>query len=275
MLSYQHSYHAGNLADVHKHALLAVMLDYLIRKPKPISYIETHAGRGLYALDAAEALKTGEAAAGIGRAGPLLPAGHPYADVLAATRARHGDAAYPGSPLVAAQILRASDRMHLSELHPREFGALKDVMAPYDAVCRQEDGLKRALALTPPDPRRGLMLIDPSYEVKADYDILPPLIARLHGKWNVGIIALWYPILQGGAHRAMGSALDAANLAGAFRHEIRFPPVREGHGMVGSGLYVVNAPYPLPEQAARLDTLVARLAGTGPVSSSPPDAADP
>ena len=109
MLSYQHIFHAGNLADVHKHALLAWTLDYLVAKDKPLTYIETHAGRGLYDLTAAEAEKTGEAAAGIAKAEAWLPADHPYRRRLAEVRAHHGDMAYPGSPLIAATTLRSAD----------------------------------------------------------------------------------------------------------------------------------------------------------------------
>ncbi|PKP74526.1 MAG: 23S rRNA (adenine(2030)-N(6))-methyltransferase RlmJ [Alphaproteobacteria bacterium HGW-Alphaproteobacteria-6] len=261
MLSYQHGYHAGNLADVHKHALLAVMLAYLTAKDKPLSYLETHAGRGLYALDAAEALKTGEAAQGImaaGRRGWFAP-DHPYARVLAEVRRRHGPQAYPGSPLVAAHLLRPGDRIHLGELHPQEFAALCDAMLPYDAHCRQIDAAALALALTPPDPRRGLMLIDPSYEVKADYEALPRLIAQVARKWNVGIIALWYPILADRRHRPMLAALEALDLPGVLRHEVRFPPARPGHGMAGSGLFITNAPYGTEAEAARLGRLFAAL----------------
>lgn len=259
MLSYQHIYHAGNLADVHKHALLAVMLDYLTRKDKPLSYLETHAGRGLYALDAAEAVKTGEAAAGIGRAEALFPPDHPYRRALDRIRDGHGAAAYPGSPLVAALSLRPGDRMQLAELHPREFAALEATMAPYGALCRQEDGLGFAVARTPPDPRRGLMLIDPSYEVKADYAALPPLVAKLHAKWNVGVLSLWYPILKSGAHAPMLAALEASGLPKALRHEVNFPPAREGHGMVGSGMFVVNAPFGTEDAARDIATRLARL----------------
>ena len=138
MLSYQHIYHAGNLADVHKHAMLASLLAYLARKDKPLSYIETHAGRGLYRLDAPEAMKTGEAAAGIGRAAALFPADHPYRRILAAVRDRYGRAAYPGSPLVAALSLRSGDRMHLAELHPQEFAALGATMRPFAADVRRD-----------------------------------------------------------------------------------------------------------------------------------------
>ncbi|SPH17408.1 Ribosomal RNA large subunit methyltransferase J [Defluviimonas aquaemixtae] len=259
MLSYQHSYHAGNLADVHKHAALAVMLDYLTRKKKPLSYIETHAGRGLYALDAAEAVKTGEAAAGIGRALQVLPADHPYRRSVENLRARYGAAAYPGSPLLAALLLRPSDRLHLAELHPQEFAALKAAMSPYGASCRREDGLKFALSITPPEPRRGLMLIDPSFEVKAEYGALPPLVAKIHAKWNVGIVALWYPILASDAHAPMLAALEARGLPKTLRHEVSFPPARGGRGMLGSGLFVVNAPYGLAAEAERLSALFASL----------------
>ncbi len=255
MLSYQHIYHAGNLADVHKHALLAWMLDYLTAKDKPLSYLETHSGRGLYALDAAEAVKTGEAVAGIGRAEALFAPNHPYRRVLGSVRAHYGAQAYPGSPLVAAMSLRPGDRIALAELHPREFAELAQVMTLYGADCRQEDGPAFALARTPPEPRRGLMLIDPSYEVKADYATLPALITKLHAKWNVGVIALWYPILRTQAHLPMLSALEAAGLPKALRHEVQFAPARDGHGMTGSGLFIVNAPFGTEAEAARLSDL--------------------
>lgn len=259
MLSYQHGYHAGNLADVHKHALLAVMLDYLTRKDKPLSYLETHSGRGLYALDAPEAQKTGEAAQGILRVADWFAPDHPYARILADTRARFGANAYPGSPLIAAQMLRREDRLTLAELHPQEFAVLQGAACPFGATVLREDGLRMALARTPPTPRRGLMLIDPSYEVKEDYAALPRLIAAIHAKWNVGSIALWYPILTSGAHRPMLFALDALNLPKALRHEADFPPAREGHGMVGSGMFIVNTPFGLAEEAARLGRLFAAL----------------
>lgn len=257
MLSYQHIYHAGNMADLHKHALLAAMLEYLTAKDKPLSYIETHAGRGLYDLTAPEALKTGEAAEGVQRLGHRLAPDHAYARVLARIRAAHGDHAYPGSPLIAAGMLRPGDRMTLAELHPREFAALEAAMAPYPARCLREDGPALALAVTPPDPRRGLMLIDPSYEVKADYAALPPLLRKVHAKWNVGVLALWYPVLASGAERPMVAALDALGLPKVLRHELRFPPAREGHGMIGSGMFIVNAPFGLDEEARRLEGVFA------------------
>ncbi|WP_299880074.1 23S rRNA (adenine(2030)-N(6))-methyltransferase RlmJ [uncultured Sulfitobacter sp.] len=251
MLSYQHSYHAGNLADVHKHSLLAVMLDYLTRKDKPLSYIETHAGRALYDLNDAAALKTAEAAQGIARVFNWFEPDHPYARVLSQTRAENGPHSYPGSPLIAATLLRPTDHIHLAELHPREHAALTLAMSPYPVKCHLRDGFETAHALTPPMPRRGLLLIDPSYEIKDDYVQIPRHIAKLNRAWNVGIIALWYPILTSRAHAPMLASIMQAHPA-ALRHEVSFPPARPGHGMVGSGMVILNPPYGLEDATKHL-----------------------
>jgi 23S rRNA (adenine2030-N6)-methyltransferase len=257
MLSYQHGYHAGNLADVHKHAMLATALGYLVQKEKPLTYIETHAGRALYDLSAPEAVKTGEAAAAR-IADNWFPPDHPYARALARTRALHGPKAYPGSPLIAALTLRPGDRMHLAELHPQEHAALDYAMSPYPAQVSHRDGLELALSICPPTPRRGLCLIDPSFEVKDDYATLPNVIAALHRKWNVGVIMLWYPILSGDPHGPMLDTLTAAHPQ-ALRHEVHFPPAREGHRMTGSGLFVLNPPWGLAPEAERLSALYAAI----------------
>jgi 23S rRNA (adenine2030-N6)-methyltransferase len=256
MLSYQHGYHAGNMADVHKHALLAWMLAYLTQKDKPLSYLETHAGRGLYDLAGDQAQKTGEAAKGIAIAESWFAADHPYRRVLAKVRARHGAHAYPGSPLVAAESLRAMDEIHLAELHPQEHAALRAAMAPHGAILRQQDGFAVTLSLCPPTPRRGLLLVDPSFEVKSDYATIPDFFAKLHRKWAVGVLVLWYPLLLDGPHRPMLRAL-AGHFPNALRHEVQFPPARPGHRMIGSGMFIVNPPYGLAEEAQRLTRLFA------------------
>ena len=251
MLSYQHAYHAGNLADVHKHALLAWMLDYLTQKPKPLTYIETHSGRALYDLTGDAAQKTGEAAQGIEKAADWFAQDHPYARVLRGIREDHGAAAYPGSPLIAARLLRSSDALHLAELHPQEQAALALAMSPFPAKVYQQDGFDLAHALTPPTPRRGMLLIDPSYEVKDDYATIPRHIEKIARAWNVGVIVLWYPVLKNRAHGEMINRL-MQRFPDALRHEVRFPPARPGHGMVGSGIFVLNPPFGLQEEAAAL-----------------------
>ncbi|MCX7888428.1 MAG: 23S rRNA (adenine(2030)-N(6))-methyltransferase RlmJ [Rhodobacteraceae bacterium] len=273
MLSYQHLYHAGNAADVHKHALLAAALALMTARPKPLSYIETHAGRGLYDLAAPEALKTGEAAQGIGRLEAGLPADHPLRLALGRVRAAHGPAAYPGSPLVAAALLRPGDRMQLAELHPQEHAALQQAMRGTGAVLRRQDGFALALSLVPPVPRRGFMLIDPSFEVKADYDRLPRLVAQVHAKWNVGVLMLWYPLLADDRHGPMLAALAGLGLPRTLRHEVRFPPARPGHGMTGSGVFFVNAPHGLEAEAGRIASLFAGAGGReGPPAGAAPAA---
>ena len=261
MLSYQHIYHAGNLADVHKHAILAETLAYLTQKDKPLSYIETHSGRGLYHLDSDQAIQTGEAAAGIERvqSDGWFDADHPLSRATAAVQAQHGPSAYPGSPLIAAKLLRSQDKMHLAELHPQEFRALSAALVTTDARTYRQDGFELAQSLLPPTPRRGVLLIDPSYEVKTDYERLPGIIASLNRKWNVGVIALWYPILANGRHRAMRDALAKRDLPKMLHHEVQFPAARKGHGMIGSGMFVVNAPYGLGNAADQLDVLFGRL----------------
>lgn len=253
MLSYLHGYHAGNLADLHKHMALAWTLDYLTRKDKPLSYLETHAGRGLYDLDGAEARKTGEAAQGIDRAGPRIDAAHPLARTIAAIRADHGPRAYPGSPMIASHLLRGDDVLHLAELHPAEVAALRDAVP--GAHVHHADGLALALSIAPPMPRRGLCLIDPSWEVKEDYVTLPDTVRHLHRKWGVGTVMLWYPLLADDRHRPMLSRLGEDHPQ-ALRHEVRFAPARRGHGMAGSGLFVVNPPWGLDAECARIAGLI-------------------
>ena len=258
MLSYQHAFHAGNLADVHKHGLLAWMLAYLTRKDKPLSYIETHAGRALYDLSAPEAVKTGEAARGIARIADWFDDA-PFGRVLRAARVQ-GPQMYPGSPFIAGELLRDDDTLTLAELHPQENAALAEAMLPYPAVVKQIDGFQLAMSMTPPTPRRGLLLCDPSYEVKADYTTIPDFFAKLHRRWPVGILVLWYPVLVDQRHKPMITALKAVFPAG-IAHEVAFAPARPGHGMVGSGLFVVNAPYGFNTAAADMSKRFLALKG--------------
>lgn len=258
MLSYQHSFHAGNLADVHKHAILAWALDYLTQKDKPISYIESHAGRGLYDLSDRDAQKTGEAAQGILKVSDWFDPQSPYLRALDGTRARHGDAAYPGSPMIAQSLLRPSDSLHLAELHPGEYTALRQAARATNTKIYQQDGLELAQSLAPPTPRRGLLLIDPPWEIKTDYQIMPGILTKLHRKWNVGILMLWYPLLTDGRHNAMIAALRQ-QFPDAIDHQVRFAPAREGHGMIGSGMFVINPPWGLDGVCADLSKRFAAL----------------
>jgi 23S rRNA (adenine2030-N6)-methyltransferase len=237
LLSYQHGYHAGSPADLHKHIVLAELLAMLTAKPRGISYVETHAGRGLYDLAAPEALKTGEAAQGIGRIRPD-PATH-YGSTLASVRVAAGPVAYPGSPLVARALLRPQDRMTLMELHPAEHAGLVDAMARSGAQIHRRDGFEGVLALAPFKPRRGLVLVDPSYEVKTEYAAAADFVRRLIARWPEAVVLVWYPILPAARHRDLRAGLAALPVE---LDEVAFAPPPE-RGMTGSGLALVNGPH--------------------------------
>lgn len=243
MLSYQHGYHAGNLPDLHKHAALAVLLAALTVKARPVSYLESHGGRGLYDLASPEALKTGEAREGVAAAlaRGALPDDHPWMAALRRVRAAHGPTAYPGSPALARALLRPADRLHLLELHPQEHAALRRNLGGSGVQIHRRDGHEGLPALLPPTPRRGLALIDPSYEVKAEYAAAARLFLAAHRKWPEGVILLWYPLLDAGLHGELAVALRGAGLPGLWREEVQF--AGSGLRLRGSGLVAVNLPY--------------------------------
>lgn len=237
MLSYQHAYHAGGPADLHKHIVLAELLARLTAKPRAISYLETHAGRGIYDLAAPEAEKTGEAAQGIARIAPDPDT--PFGQAIAAARARFGTTAYPGSPAVARALLRPQDRMVLLELHPAEHAALRAALSGQRVAVHRRDGFEGALALAPMTPRRGLVLIDPSYEVKSEYAAVAGFVRRLLAKWPEAAVLIWYPLLPAGRHGDLVAGLRSLPVR---IDEVAFspPPPR---GMTGSGLALVNGPH--------------------------------
>jgi len=244
MLSYQHSYHAGNAADLHKHAAFAVLIRLLTSKARPITVIESHAGRGLYDLAGAEALKTHEAANGIARA--TLGAG-PYREAIDATRAAHGASTYPGSPLIARALLRPQDRLILCELHPQEHAALATTLGS-GAEIHRRDGHEGLLALSPPTPRRGLALIDPSYEVKDEYALTAQTARRLMARWPEAVVMVWAPILPAGRHRALLGALSDAD-APLFLDEVTFRS-QPDRGMTGSVVAILSPPFGAAEALA-------------------------
>ena len=249
MLSYQHIYHAGNTADVHKHSVLSIVLTTLLLKPKPISYMETHAGRGFYNLQSAEAIKTGEAQTGIlhylRKKQKLLPT--TYLDVIDKIHHELGEDFYAGSPLLARLLLKGSSNVfNLMELHPQEYDFLRTVMRNFRGVhCHKRDGYEGVLAISPPrasEPRRGFVLIDPSYEEKSEYEKVSDFIYKLHRKWPETVIMLWYPILSANMHILIREKLQQGNLEKLIISEVLFPQ-SEKEGLLGSGVAIINTPY--------------------------------
>lgn len=261
MLSYQHSYHAGCLADVQKHAALALMLEQLVEKDKPLTYIETHAGRGLYKLNSIEAQKTEEAAHGILPilAAKKLPQNHPYMQALQATQKKHGKYAYCGSPLIAQHFLRPDDKLFLMDLHKQEYAALVQNCVKNTSLkntrCRHKDGYAEALAMSPPHIRRGFVLVDPSYEVKAEYEQAADFILELHKKWNVATILLWYPILEDARHEKMLQILKDAGLPKLWHQEVLYPQ-NSFYRAQGTGLICINTPFGVEHELGLIPQLL-------------------
>lgn len=266
MLSYRHAFHAGNHADVLKHLVLLELLAYYNRKDKPWYYIDTHAGAGCYALDSEHADKTAESAEGIARLWGCDDAPEPVAAYLAAVRQfnLHGRLLfYPGSPALAMTQARAQDRLRLFELHPADFESLQRTFNTEQerVQVRRADGFGALKGLLPPPSRRAVVLLDPPYELKEDYRRVVDTLRDAMRRFPNGTFAVWYPMLARADARALPERL--AELGAESWLDVRLAvrqPARDGFGMFGSGLYVVNPPWVLPQRLElALPWLVARL----------------
>jgi 23S rRNA (adenine2030-N6)-methyltransferase len=272
MLSYRHAFHAGSFADVLKHAVLVHVLRHLTRKPTPVFVLDTHAGAGWYELDTPMAQKTGEFRAGIGRLlaapGPWPALLAPYLDLVRATNPPGELRSYPGSPALARALLRPHDRLELIELHGTDHGLLAASVGRAPGVrVAQEDGLAALVARMPPVERRAVVLIDPSWEIKSDYEAVPRALARAHRRFANGTYLLWYPVIERERADALLAALLATGIPAQFRLELGLRPDAPGLGMTGCGLVVINPPWTLPEAVAvGLPWLAGALGATGPTT---------
>ncbi|MBU0499860.1 MAG: 23S rRNA (adenine(2030)-N(6))-methyltransferase RlmJ, partial [Gammaproteobacteria bacterium] len=239
MLSYQHLYHAGNSADVLKHALLALLMQFLQRKEKPLRVFDTHAGSGLYDLESTEACKTAEYREGIGRLFSLADIPESLVPYLTLVRGLNPDGnlrRYPGSPLLVTKLLRPDDHLELMELHPRALNELRNALGHERRVhIHNRDGFEGLPALLPPRERRGLVLIDPSYEVKEEFHLVQTLLQEGMRRWATGCYAIWYPLLNHPAAVDFLPRLVATGIPRIFRAELALLP-RTQPGMTGSGM---------------------------------------
>jgi 23S rRNA (adenine2030-N6)-methyltransferase len=277
-MNYRHAYHAGNFADVLKHAVLALVVDYLKRKPAPFRIIDTHAGSGLYALDSEHAAKTGEWEGGIGRllgsaAAPLPPAVAarmaPYLDAVRAENGGTGLRLYPGSPLIARRLMRQQDALVLNELHPEEHGRLKAVIGRDHRVkVLQLDGWLGLKAQLPPKERRGLILIDPPFEQDRELERMAEGLAEGARRFATGVYLAWYPIKDARPlaklYRAVASLPGAASADKALRVELMLRRPVDPERLNGCGLLVINPPHTLAaDLAALLPEMARRLSDEG------------
>jgi 23S rRNA (adenine2030-N6)-methyltransferase len=270
-MNYRHAFHAGNHADVLKHVALLASCDALTAKPTPLFALDTHAGRGLYALDSNSAMRTGEAEGGIGRLlaeAPKHPAIARYLAAVRACRQEHGTASYPGSPWLLAHALRADDRIAACELHPEEAQVLRATFEAEPRIAAHErDGYAAIKALLPPrigETRfnRGLVIVDPPYEAQLEeFDTAIHALREGLTRWPQGTFALWYPIKLRRALQPFYRRAAALPAKSAFVAELLVHPDDSPLRMNGSGLLLLNAPWKLDETLRGALPLLARALG--------------
>jgi 23S rRNA (adenine2030-N6)-methyltransferase len=254
-MNYRHAYHAGNFADVLKHAVLALVIDYLKRKEAPLRVIDTHAGAGRYLLASAKAQKTGEWLGGIGRllgdgAAPLpQDAGErlrPYLDVVRRANPQGGLHVYPGSPLIALALMRPQDVLIANELHPEELAGLKAAIGgDRRAKTMALDAWVALKALLPPRERRGVVLIDPPFEEAGELERMVTGLARSLERFATGVYIAWYPIKDPKPIRRFRAALAGLGAGKLLDVELRIESMSDPERLNGCGLVVVNPPYTL------------------------------
>jgi 23S rRNA (adenine2030-N6)-methyltransferase len=266
MLSYRHGFHAGNAADVFKHAVLAFCLEYLTQKEKPFLYIDTHAGAGSYSLLEGFAAQNREWEGGLGKLNtpdttlPVLL--ERYRSFISGA----AETGHPGSPLIAAALLRPEDRAMCFELHPADFILLEETLGGDRRFSlRNEDGLKELKGLLPPPTRRGLILIDPSYELREEYGTVLSALREALRRFAAGVYIIWYPLLSRtdkGDVNFASTLTDLRKTTCCCRAELNFDPARN-KGMYGCGLVIFNPPWTLKPALEEALPVLASTLGEG------------
>lgn len=253
MLSYRHSFHAGNHADVLKHIVLMLILENLKLKEKGFFYLDTHSGVGRYRLFSNESEKTGEYKEGIGRLWDQTNLPENVARyVKMIKKLNYGDKElryYAGSPLIAAELLRPQDRALLTELHPSDYPILRNNFSDYKNVTvKCDNGFQQVKATLPPKERRGLVLIDPPYELKEDYDLVVKAIEEGYKRFATGTYAIWYPVVLRQQTKRIFKGLEATGIRKILKIELAVRPDSDQRGMTASGMVVINPPWTLETQ---------------------------
>jgi len=270
MLSYRHAFHAGNHADVLKHFVELELLRYLAQKEKPFWYIDTHAGAGCYELDSEYAEKNAEYESGIARLWDATDLPASLAEYVAMVKYFNPDGVlhlYPGSPLVALDSMRDQDRLRLYELHPTDFEILEQNFAEHSThvLMLKADGFGALKALLPPPPRRALVLIDPPYEEKLDYQRVVSSLQEGLKRFASGTYAVWYPQLQRSESEQLPDKLKQLDVKSWLHVALSVQtPSADGFGMHGSGMFVLNPPWTLHATLQEvMPVLAARLGQDG------------
>ncbi|MER8379810.1 23S rRNA (adenine(2030)-N(6))-methyltransferase RlmJ [Mesorhizobium sp. M1399] len=265
-MNYRHAYHAGNFADVVKHAVLSRLIEYLKQKDKAFRVIDTHAGIGRYDLSSTEAQKTGEWQGGIGRladcahAAPAAALGAPFIGAVRWLNPDGGVKKYPGSPLIARHLLRKQDRLSAVELHPKDAARLKALFdGDFQTRVIELDGWLALGAHLPPKEKRGLVLIDPPFEEEGEFGRLVDALQRAHRRWPGGIYALWYPLKDRKAVAAFRKALKQTGIPRLLDVGFEIRPASVEPSLDGCGMVMVNPPFTLEGELRTLLPALHRL----------------
>ncbi|WP_441002418.1 23S rRNA (adenine(2030)-N(6))-methyltransferase RlmJ [Pseudocolwellia agarivorans] len=252
MLSYRHAFHAGNFADVLKHAVLTNVLEYMTRKDKGYTYIDSHSGAGMYQLTEEYAQKTGEYKQGIAKLinnDDIPEALEEYIALIQSFNQAEELKLYPGSPAVAKEFSRRQDSAHLFELHSTDINYLTEFCQRWSkSHVKQSDGYQGILSLLPPPSRRGVVLIDPPYELKEDYTKAVKTIISAYKKFATGTYILWYPVVKRELIDKMREQFIASDVKNVLQVEFCMQKDTDAYGMTGTGLYIVNPPWQLTQQ---------------------------
>ena len=274
-MNYRHSYHAGNFADVLKHAVLARIITYLKRKDQAFRVIDTHAGIGLYDLSSVEAQKTGEWRDGIGRvvgaelSSDLKAFLAPWLDAVEALNPEGGLLHYPGSPKLTRLLLRKQDRLTAIELHPEDAAKLRQVFdGDYQVRVIELDGWLSLGAHLPPKEKRGLVLIDPPFEESGEYDRMIDGLARATRRFPGGTYMLWHPIKADSPLGAFDNKLIALARPRTLTVRLLARANQAAPGLNGSGLVIINPPYTLEAELRQVLPELSRLLAQGPGAGS-------
>jgi 23S rRNA (adenine2030-N6)-methyltransferase len=264
MLSYRHAFHAGNHADVLKHYVLSLVLAHTTKKDKPFWYIDTHAGAGMYRLDEGYATQNAEFEQGVNKLMSAQNLPKPLADYVAQIKSfnAHTLRLYPGSPKIAETFLRTTDKMNLFELHPNDYQLLIENFTGQSKQVKIEmqDGFASIKAYLPPPTRRAVILIDPPYEDKQDYQRVVEMIKDSITRFATGTYIVWYPLLQRTEPSQMLENLIKLNMTDWLHVTLTVEsPSSEGYGMHGSGLFIINPPWTLPKTLTETMPLLTRL----------------
>lgn len=269
-MNYRHAFHAGNFADVVKHAILSRIIDHLLKKESPFRVIDTHAGAGLYDLTAPEAVRNPEWRDGIGRLldATIDPAAQDLlSDYLAAVRASNPDGKitrYPGSPALVRSWLRRSDRLVACELEPSAAKALSNNLRRDRRIRVIEiDGWTALSAYIPPKERRGLVLIDPPYEQPDEFSRLAASLQAAFQKWPTGIFFAWYPIKDERDNAAFAHDLKKRSITNMLRAELTIAPASSDGKLRGGGHLIVNPPWTLEQDLKILLPALAKIFAGG------------